>query len=222
MGRLIVLEGIDGSGKGTQLRLLCRALESEGVPFRTLDFPRYGNRSCALAEAYLQGAFGSRPGDVNAYTAATFFAVDRAASFLEDWGDWWRSGGLLVANRYTTSNVIHQGSKLPEGEREAFFRWLYDFEFSKLGLQKPDIVLYLDVPLEIAEAQRRRREAETNTSADIHEADRSYLASCRACGLHAAELLGWRRVDCARDGSMRSVEDIHREIAGIVRTALNA
>ena len=222
MGRLIVLEGIDGTGKGTQLRLLCRTLEEAGVPLRTLDFPRYGNPSCALAEAYLHGAFGKRPGDVNAYTAATFFAVDRAASFLEDWGGYWKAGGLLIANRYTTSNVIHQGAKLPPEEREAFFRWLYEFEFEKLELPRPDIVLYLDVPVEIAEAQRRLREAETNTSADIHEADRAYLEASRACGLHAVETLGWRRVDCARDGVMRSREDIHREILGIVRAGLEA
>lgn len=132
-GKLIVFEGTDGSGKATQTALLCRELESRGVPFRKLEFPRYKEESSALLRLYLSGAFGTDPADVNAYAAATFFSVDRFASFKQDWGGWYRQGGLVIADRYTTSNAVHQTSKLPPQERQAFLDWLFDFEYRKLG-----------------------------------------------------------------------------------------
>ena len=133
-GKLIVFEGTDGSGKATQTALLCRELESRGVPFRKLEFPRYKEESSALLRLYLSGAFGTDPADVNAYAAATFFSVDRYASFKQDWGGWYRQGGLVIADRYTTSNAVHQTSKLPPQERQVFLDWLFDFEYRKLGL----------------------------------------------------------------------------------------
>ncbi|MBQ4321705.1 MAG: thymidylate kinase [Oscillospiraceae bacterium] len=212
MGRLYVFEGIDGCGKTTQFHLLCKALEKAGIEYRTLDYPRYGKPSCTLVEQYLRGDFGKKPGDVNAYTASAFFAVDRAASFLEDWGEYYKSGGLLIANRYTTSNVLHQGAKMPQEEQLPFFKWLYEFEFSQLGLPKPDAVFYLDVPLEVSVRQMRRREQLKNTKADIHEQDNTYLAACRACGETAVEHLGWHRVQCVKDGVMLPPEEIHKEV----------
>ena len=127
MGKLIVFEGTDGSGKATQTELLCRTLTEQGVPFRRLSFPRYSEESSALIRLYLGGAFGSHPDDVNAYAASTFYAVDRYASYKKVWGEWYERGGLVLADRYTTSNAIHQASKVPQEEREDFFRWLYDF-----------------------------------------------------------------------------------------------
>ncbi len=216
MGRLYVFEGIDGCGKTTQFTLLCNALREAGVDFRTLDYPRYGKPACAAAEQYLHGDFGKKPGDVNPYTASTFFAVDRAASFLEDWGEYYKAGGLLIANRYTTSNILHQGAKMEKEAQLPFFRWLYDFEFDKLGLPKPDAVFYLDVPLEVSVRQMRRREALKNTTADIHEQDNTYLQTCRECGEIAVEHLGWHRIHCTRDGVMRTPEDIHGDVMQVV------
>ena len=160
-GKLIVFEGTDGSGKATQTALLCRELESRGVPFRKLEFPRYKEESSALLRLYLSGAFGTDPADVNAYAAATFFSVDRYASYKQDWGGFYESGGLLIADRYTTSNAVHQASKLLPGERKGFLEWLFDLEYGKLGLPKPDLVLYLDMPTEITEKMMRGREAAT-------------------------------------------------------------
>ena len=117
MGRLIVFEGTDGSGKATQTELLCQTLEKQGIPFRRLSFPRYSEESSALIRLYLGGAFGSHPDDVNAYAASTFYAVDRYASYKQDWGEYYRQGGLLIADRYTTSNAVHQTSKLPPEQR---------------------------------------------------------------------------------------------------------
>ena len=168
--------------------------------------------SSALVRLYLGGAFGTHPSDVNAYAASTFYAVDRYAGYKQDWGGYYEGGGLMVADRYTTSNAVHQASKLPEGEREEFFRWLADFEYGRLGLPQPDLVLWMDMPLELSVANLRRREADTHTQADIHEVDTGYLSTCRQAAAQAARAYGWRRVDCAPGGMARSVEDIHREV----------
>ena len=200
MGRLIVFEGIDGSGKSTQFKMLCDRLADDGLEFRRIVFPQYSEPSSALLKMYLGGEFGSNPGDVNAYAASTFFAVDRFASYAKVWRDYYLGGGLLLADRYTTSNAIHQGSKLPPEERGEFFRWLYDFEFRLLGLPKPDAVLYMDVSLDTSLSQMRRRESETNTKGDIHETDNAYLAKCLECGALAADTLGWTRIQCENGG----------------------
>ncbi len=219
-GRLIVFEGTDGSGKATQSRLLFERLEREGVDCRKLNFPRYGEKSAALVELYLGGAFGSHPDDVNAYAASTFYAVDRYASYKQDWGGYYEAGGLLIADRYTTSNAVHQASKLPDGEREKFLDWLFGFEYGLLGLPEPSLVFYLDVPTEVTERLMRERERATHTAADIHEADDAYLRECRENARGVAARCGWQRVDCTRDGQMRGIEDIHEEVYARVKALL--
>ena len=212
MGKLIVIEGTDGSGKSTQFRLLTDRLESEQVKFQKLVFPQYSEPSSALIRMYLGGEFGKSPSDVNAYAASAFYSVDRYASYRKVWGKWYEEGGLVVSDRYTTSNAVHQASKEPEDKREDFLNWLYDFEYDKLGLPRPDLVIYLDVPTDFTEKMLRHRETETNTQADIHEQDMQYLATCRRMGRAAAEHYGWTVIRCVRDGAMRSMEDIHEEI----------
>ena len=212
MGKLIVIEGTDGSGKSTQFRLLTDRLESEQVKFQKLVFPQYSEPSSALIRMYLGGEFGNSPSDVNAYAASAFYSVDRYASYRKVWGKWYEEGGLVVSDRYTTSNAVHQASKEPEDKREDFLNWLYDFEYDKLGLPRPDLVIYLDVPTDFTEKMLRHRENETNTHADIHEQDMQYLATCRRMGRAAAEHYGWTVIRCVRDGAMRSMEDIHEEI----------
>ena len=212
MGKLIVIEGTDGSGKSTQFKLLTQRLEAENRSFQRLVFPQYAEPSSALIRMYLGGEFGHSPSDVNAYAASAFYAVDRYASFKKVWGDWYDNGGLIVSDRYTTSNAVHQASMEPEEAQHAFLKWLYDFEYDKLGLPAPDLVIYLDVPTDFTEAMMRRREADTNTHADIHEQDLNYLATCRRTGKMAAEYYGWTVIQCVKDGKMRSIEDIHEEI----------
>lgn len=212
MGKLIVIEGTDGSGKSTQFRLLTERLSNENREFRKLVFPQYGEESSALIRMYLGGEFGSSPSDVNAYAASSFYAVDRYASYKKVWGSWYESGGLVVSDRYTTSNAVHQASKEPEEKQQAFLKWLYAFEYDKLGLPRPDLVIYLDVPTDFTEKLMRSREAATHTSADIHEQDMGYLATCRRTGKAAAAFYNWTVIDCVRDGTMRSIEDIHEEI----------
>lgn len=211
-GKLIIFEGTDGSGKATQTALLCQELERRGIPYKKLDFPRYKEESSALVRLYLSGAFGSHPDDVNAYAAASFYAVDRYASYKQDWGAFYEEGGLLIADRYTTSNAVHQTSKLPAEERERFLNWLFDYEYGLLGLPKPTRVLYLDLPTEISEQMMRKREESTNTQADIHEKDDAYLHACRENAAFVVKRCGWTRIDCSKDGAVRSIEDIHREV----------
>lgn len=216
-GKLIVLEGTDGTGKTTQTRLMAQRLEQEGVSFREINFPRYGSPFAKPVEMYLQGALGAKPGDVSACAASTLYAVDRYGAYKEDWGADYESGRLILANRYTTSNAVHQAPKLPEAERWAYLDWLFDLEYNRLALPKPDLVIYLDLPAEISAQMLRLRQEATHTKADIHEQDGAYLRACRESAQEIVERLGWRRVDCSRDGAVRTPDDIHRELWEIVR-----
>jgi dTMP kinase len=219
-GKLIVLEGIDGSGKSAQFRRLCARLEQDGIDYNHIVFPRYNEESSALIRMYLGGEFGSRPNDVNAYTASTFFAVDRFASYKKDWGSVYENGGVFLSDRYTTSNAVHQGCKLPDEELPAFFSWLTDLEYNKMGLPKPDLVLYLDVDLETSLARMRRREAKNNTHADIHEKDLDYLRRCLRTADRAAEYYGWTRIPFKRNGVERDVDEKNAEIYRILRDTI--
>ena len=215
-GKLIVLEGIDGSGKSAVYSRLCERMEQDKIAYNHIVFPRYEKQSSALIRLYLGGAFGKKPGDVNAYAASAFYAVDRFASYRDDWGRLYENGGLILSDRYTTSNAVHQGSKLPDEELPAFFDWLVDFEFRKMGLPEPDLVLYLDVDLETSRRRMRQREAETHTRADIHEQDSGYLARC----LHTADMAcrhyGWTRIPWQKDGRERDMDEKNAEIYDIL------
>ena len=217
---LIVFEGIDGSGKSTQFQLLCDHMDKLGRGYTRVRFPQYDEPSSALLRMYLEGAFGGDPDDVNAYAASTFYAVDRYASYKNVWGEAYQSGDLILADRYTTSNAVHQGSKLSGAERQAFFQWLDEFEYQKMELPRPDIVLYMDVPIEIAIGNMRKREAKTGTSPDIHETGAAYLKKCGETALEAAAFYGWHKVRCTEGGNMRSEVEIHREILDILQESL--
>ncbi len=219
-GKLIVLEGNDGSGKSTQYRLLRERLEAEGAPFRSVTFPRYDQESSVLIRMYLSGAFGSHPGDVNAYAASVFYAVDRYAAFRTDWGDYYKAGGVILSDRYTTSNACHQGAKVPRQKLQSFLDWLYDFEFRIMELPRPDLVLYLDVDVEASQRLMRQREAALGEKGDIHETDLAYLRACQETGRYAAAHYGWERICCMDGERLRSVEEIHEEIYQKVKEAL--
>lgn len=220
MGKLIVIEGTDGSGKSTQFRCLMEHLKNDAIDFKHLVFPRYQQESSALIRMYLGGEFGDKPSDVNAYAASAFYAVDRYASYKQDWGKWYEEGGLVLSDRYTTSNAVHQASKEVGQARAEYLDWLYEFEYKKLGLPCPDLVIYLDVPTDYTEKMMRKREQDTNTTADIHEKDMQYLATCRETGRAAAEHYGWKVIYCVKDEQMRPIEDIHQEIYAAVRQCL--
>ena len=212
VGKLIVLEGLDGSGKTTQLGLLCAALTDRNVPFRKLEFPCYDKDSSMLVRMYLNGCFGSDPADVNAFAASSFYAVDRYASYRSDWGAEYEAGGLFVSGRYTTSNAIHQGAKLAGEARRTYMDWLFDFEYRLLGLPAPDAVIFLDVEVPLALANIEKRQA----ARDIHETKAGYLSLCRESALEAAQRYGWYTVACGADGAMRPEKDIAKDIMRII------
>ena len=211
-GTLIVIEGLDGSGKATQARLLFESLQQQGKNVRQVSFPDYDSDSSALVKMYLAGEFGSDPGDVNAYAASTFFAVDRYASFKKNWREFYENGGVVIADRYTTSNAVHQCSKLPEAEWETFLNWLFHFEYDLLGIPAPDRVFYLQTALGVNEQLLDHRYHGDEQKKDIHERNADYLAHSRAAAEYCAEKLGWTTIHCVRDGAMRSVQEIHEEL----------
>ncbi len=216
-GKLITIEGLDGSGKATQAGMLAEALLRSGARVREISFPNYGSDSSALVRKYLAGEFGSQPGDVNAYAASSFFAVDRYAGFKGDWGKFYREGGVLIADRYTTSNAVHQCSKLPEDQWDAFLDWLFDYEYRLLGIPAPDAVIYLRVDPEISQRLMTGRYQGDEHRKDIHESNVTYLKRSREAAEYCCRRLGWRAVDCCREGSLRPAEDIHREVLSLVQ-----
>ena len=220
MGKLIVLEGLDGSGKSTQLLKLEENLKAENVDIRTVSFPEYSEPSCEPVKMYLSGKFGSNPEDVSAYTASLFFAIDRYASFKLHWGEYYNNGGTVLSGRYTTSNCIHQMSKLPESEWETFLDWLYDLEYQKVKIPSPDVVFFLDMPLEVSNKLLSTRYEGDESKRDIHESNAEYLKMCRKAAYFAAEKLGWKVVNCAKDGEARTIEDIAQEILRLTKEVI--
>ena len=216
--KLIVIEGLDGSGKASQAKRLTEALVEKGIPVREVSFPDYGSDSSALVRMYLSGQFGTDPQDVNAYAASSFFAVDRFASYKKDWHrDYAR--GVVIADRYTTSNAVHQCSKLPKEQWEDFLNWLFDFEYKKLGIPAPDRVIYLNVDPAVSQALMTARYRGDENKKDIHERDIAYLRHSREAAAYCAEKLGWETVDCCRDGQMRSIEDIHKDVIKLLENS---
>ncbi len=212
MGKLIVLEGLDGCGKSTQLNLLPKTLLKNGINCKTVSFPDYASNSSALVKMYLKGDFGSNPDDVNAFAASVLYTVDRFASYKTSWGDYYNAGGTVVSGRYTTSNAVHQCSKLPKEEWKSFLDWLYDFEYNKIGIPKPDKVIFLDMPIDVSQKLLTDRYSGDNSQKDIHERDTEYLARCRAAAAFTAEYSGWDVISCADGSLLRTVEDIAAEI----------
>ena len=216
MGKLIVIEGLDGSGKSTQLELLEKNLKAKGVDCKAVSFPNYDNPSSTLVKMYLGGEFGKKPGDVNAFAASVFYSVDRYASFKADWGNYYNDGGTIVSGRYTTSNAVHQCSKLPESEWTSFLDWLYDFEYNKIAIPKPDKVIFLDMPIEVSQKLLSKRYEGDETKKDIHESDTEYLAKCRKAAVFTAEYSNWEIIPCSENGEARAIQDIAQDVLNSV------
>ena len=197
-------------------------LKAEGHKVLKVEYPDYQSESSALVRMYLGGAFGDRAGDVSAYGASAFFAVDRYSSYQLKWKQAYLEGAIVIADRYTTSNMVHQAVKLQDAqEREEFLDWLWDFEFIKLQLPVPDAVIYLDMPPEISDRLISSRAAENeNRKKDIHEKDTAYLHRCHAAYNAVAEKYGWVRINCAQGGKIRDIEDIHQDVYTAVKNIL--
>lgn len=221
-GKLITIEAGDGSGKATQTKALYDRLLAEGYQVLKVEYPDYQSESSALVRMYLGGEFGQQAENVSAYGASAFFAVDRYASYLLKWRQAYESGWIILADRYTTSNMVHQAVKLKDSaEREEFLTWLWDFEFGRLQLPVPDRVIYLDMPPEISDRLINSRAAkDSGRKKDIHEKDTSYLHHCHRAYNEVAEKYGWVKISCAQQGNLRTVQDIHEDVYQAVKEIL--
>lgn len=213
MSKFITIDGLDGSGKGTQAQLLCDALRAMGKKVRMIDFPCYESESSTLVKMYLDGKLGENPSDTNAYAASMFYAADRYVSYVTDWKkDYLDDYTYLVANRYTTANAVHQVSKLPREEWDPFLSWLWDFELGKLGLPTPDCIFYLEVDPRISLRLVAERSMATGQKIDIHEKDTAYMQRCYEAALYVSDKLGWSRICCYEGDAILPREIIHRRI----------
>ena len=218
MEEFIVIEGLDGSGKATQAKLLTASLQEKGRKVKQVSFPDYESDSSALVKMYLSGEFGTKPADVNAYAASSFYAVDRYASFKKNWEEDWKAG-VIVADRYTTSNAIHQCSKLDKTEWDEYLNWLFHYEYELLSIPAPSLVIYLRVDPDVSQKLLAKR-YEGEDKRDIHEMDREYLKRCQEAANYCCEKLGWKVVECCENGSMRSIDDIKAEIESLALSGI--
>lgn len=217
MGKLIVIEGVDSSGKQTQTKNLYNELKNRGYDVMTVAFPNYKSKSSELVKMYLAGEFGDDPSAVNPYTASAFFAVDRVASYKLEWQNELNSDKIIIADRYTTSNMIHQASKIDDiDEKNKFLDWVYDFEYNKLGLPEPDAVIFLDMPVKYAKILMASRPNKIDNSMvlDIHEGNEEYLNHSYNNAVHVCEKYNWLRIKCVDGERIKSIDEIAEEIIG--------
>jgi len=216
MSYLIAFDGIDASGKTTQARILEQKLRGAGKEILYLTFPDYDNESSFLVKLYLDGNLGKNPGDVNAYAASAFFAADRYISYITKWREFYeRENTVILANRYTTANAVHQLAKLEQTEWDKYLDWLYDYEFNKLKIPKPDLTVLFDMHPNVAVKLIEQRAKETFVKKDIHEMNEEYLIKCYEAGKYAAKYLGWEKIRCyTKNESGVLIPKTQEEISG--------
>lgn len=222
-GKLIIIDGSDGSGKATQSLKLFQRLQEEGYKVKKVEFPDYNSDSSALIKMYLNGSFGSDPNDVNPYVASSFYAVDRYASYVTKWKQFYEEGGIILSDRYTTSNMVHQAAKIEdEAEKEKFLDWLWDYEFNLFGLPVPDAVVFLDVPVEYSKKlmEERVNKFTGEEKKDIHERDMDFLRNSYNNAKKIAEKYKWITINCVENNSMYSIEKIHEMVYEHIRRVL--
>ncbi len=218
-GKLIIIEsGSDASGKATQTKKLYERLLEDGYNVRKVEYPNYDGESSALVKMYLRGDFGSKPSDVDPYIASTFYAADRYASFKTEWEEFYNNGGIVLADRYTTSNMVHQASKMAKEDRDKYLDWLFDYEFNLYKIPQPDCVVFLDVPIEFSKKlmENRKNKITGEDKKDIHESDLDYLEKSYNNSLYIANKYNWEKINCVEEENLRSIDSIHEEIYRIV------
>ncbi|AVQ37569.1 thymidylate kinase [Clostridium botulinum] len=219
-GRLIVIEGSDGSGKATQTKKLYDKLVKQNKKVKKVEFPNYKSESSALIKMYLSGEFGNDPDSVNPYASSTFYAVDRFASYKKDWEEFYLKGGVIIADRYTTSNMIHQAAKIKEVQaKDKFLNWLWDFEFEKFNLPVPDCVIFLDMPPKCSKSlmETRNNKFTGEKEKDIHENNYEYLLESYNNSKYISEKYGWNRIECTNEDKIKSIDQINDDIIKVIK-----
>lgn len=223
MGKLIVIEGSDSSGKETQTKILYEKLIEDNYNIRKVEYPNYSSNSSELVKMYLSGEFGKNPSDVNPYAASTFYAVDRFASYKKEWVEFYKASGIILADRYTTANMVHQAAKIEDIEkRDYFLDWLWDFEFNKMELPVPDCVIFLDMPVEYAQRlmEERNNKITGESKKDIHEKNKEYMSKSYKSACYVAEKYKWNRISCISENKLKTIDEISDEIYKIVKKCL--
>lgn len=225
MGKLFVIDGTDGSGKQTQSSLLKERLQKDGIDFKSISFPNYDSPSSALVKMYLEGDFGENQKDVSPYIASTFYAADRYATFKKDFEKYYNNGGIIIADRYTTSNIIHQAGIIKDKqEREKFLKWLWDFEFNLYGLPIPTEVIFLNMPPDYTEKliQDRENKITHEKQKDIIEKNKQNTIDAYNNALELVKKYNWYEIKCVKDDKIRTIEDINGEIYELVKKKINS
>lgn len=217
MAKLIIIEGLDGCGKSTQTELIQKYFDNQNISYRKIKLPDYESRSSELVKMYLSGVFGSSADDVNAYAAGAFYAVDRFASYMLDWKKDYESKDIILADRYATSNSIYQMEKIDEKDWDKYLEWSADFEYEKIGIPKPDLVIYLDMPTEISQKLMTSRYDGNEDKKDVHEADVTFLQKCRKSALYTAKKQGWAVIPCSDGENPLPIDEIHNTIIDFIK-----
>ncbi|MBO3445724.1 thymidylate kinase [Clostridium sp. CCUG 7971] len=218
-GKLIIIEsGSDASGKATQTKKLYERLLKDGYNIKKVEYPNYKSESSSLVKMYLRGDFGDKPSDVDPYVSSTFFAADRYASYKTEWEEFYCNGDIILADRYTTSNMVHQASKMDKENRDKYLDWLTDYEFNMYKIPKPDCVVFLDVPIEFSQKlmENRKNKFTGEDKKDIHESDIKYLEDSYNNSLYIADKYNWKKINCVENNELRSIDSIHEEIYQVV------
>ena len=225
MGKLFVIDGTDGSGKQTQSSLLKERLQKDGIDFKSVSFPNYDSPTSTLVKMYLEGDFGENQKDVSPYIASTFYAADRYATFKKDFEEYYNNGGIIIADRYTTSNMIHQAGIIKDKrEREKFLKWLWDFEFNLYGLPIPTEVIFLNMPPDYTEKliQDRENKITHEKQKDIIEKNKQNTIDAYNNALELVKKYNWYEIKCVKDDKIRTIEDINDEIYELVKKKINS
>lgn len=215
MGKLFVIEGTDSSGKQTQLEELKRRFEKEKIEYKSVSFPNYESNSSELVKIYLSGELAENPKEISPYIASTFYAADRYVTFKREYEKYYNNGGIILADRYTTSNMVHQAGKIEDAEeRKKFLDWLWDFEFNLYGLPVPTQVIFLNMPTEYAiKLMKNRKNKFTNEEKkDIHERNLEHLKDAYNEALKVSKKYNWYEIKCIKDNRIRTIDDIHEEL----------
>lgn len=223
MGKIIVIEGTDSSGKQTQSELLYEKIKKTGIDVKKISFPNYSSPACAPVKMYLAGEFGKEPGKINPYPISTMYAIDRYASYKTSWGEFYEEGGVIITDRYTTSNMVHQASKIDEAEEKIqYLHWLEDLEYDKIGIPRPDLVIFLNMPTEFAlKLMAERKNKITGEEAkDIHESDAEYLKKSHSTACEVAQIQGWQEIMCVDGERIKTIEEISAEIMEKVKSVI--
>ena len=215
MGKLFVIEGTDASGKQTQLKKLKERFNQENIGYKLISFPNYESESSIFVKMYLSGEFGDNEKEVSPYVASTFFAIDRYVTFKRELEEYYNNGGIILADRYVTANMVHQAGKIPDKEeREKFLEWLWDFEFNLYKLPIPTKVFFLDMPPEYAFKLMKNRENKFThkRKKDIHERDKNHIIDSYNAACEVASKYNWTKVECVQNSNIRSRDEIHEDI----------